>query len=102
MKGGLVAKRIDETPVDVEGVVRMIGEVTSGNQESLGESLEDPKVDDLEEPTTGGVVTRPDKCCPRRRSRKARGHSGRKNVDDPINVGDHTSEATTVSDNKPF
>ena len=39
MKGGLIADRIDETPVHVEGVVQITGEVTAESHESLEEEL---------------------------------------------------------------
>ena len=68
----------------------------AGNQDSLNERLVDPTDDELEDPTndefidsivdelkdstTGVVGTTPDKLCPRRASRKARGHSGSNEV----------------------
>ena len=109
MKGGPVAKRVDETPVCVEDMVRMTGSVIAGKSGSLDDELVDPTDRELGEPTyrelgepryrefvdqtTGGARNTPDKCCPRRRSRKAHGHS---KIDDPINVGGPTSEATRV------
>ena len=98
-------------PVFVKDVVRINGAVISGNPESLDESLGDPTDDESEDPTnhefidpivTGGVGTTTIKRCPRRRSLKSCGHTGSIKVDDPINVGGHTSEAIRVGDKKPL
>ena len=106
MKGGLVAKRIDDTPVYVEDVVRMTGAVIAEDAESLANESDaessNPMSDEFGNQTTGGEATHQYNAVPRRRSRKARGHSGRKKGDGPVTVGGSTFEATRVSDNKPL
>ena len=118
MKSGMVAKLYDLTTVYVEDMVGMTGAVILDKLESLDDELVDPTDSELVEPTdreldeptyrefvdqtTGGAGNTPDKHFPRRRSRKARCHSGSNKIDDPINVGGRTSEATSVGSKKPL
>ena len=53
-------------------------------------------VDEFGRQTTGSEGPHQDKRCSETGSRKARGHSGSKKVDCPINVGGSTFEATRV------
>ena len=56
MKGGLVAKCIDETPVFVEDVVRMTKAVIADSHEPLDEELVDPTIDELSDPIVDELV----------------------------------------------
>ena len=67
----------------------------------MDDELSDSIVDGFVKQMTGDVGTTPDECCPRR-SWKARGHSGSEKVDDSINVGGRTSEATREHNKKPL
>ena len=114
MRGGLVAKRIDDTPVYVEDVVRMTGAVIPEDTEVSdwedsksvkSVNVESSKNNDTSENslrTTGGDMTTPGKRLPRHSYRKAGKHSGSKKDDSPITVGGRTSEATRVDKNKPM
>ena len=81
MTGGLVAKRIHETPVYMEDVVQMTGAVITEDVESSkpagAESIE---VDEFIKQSTGGEGPHQVSAVPTRRFRKARGHSGSKKV----------------------
>ena len=100
MKRGLVTKCFDETPVYVDDVVRMTGAVIAESHEFLDELLADTTDDELIDPIVdefinqtaggaGGAGNTPDERCQSRRSRKARGHSGRKKLMIPSMSGLH-------------
>ena len=96
MKGGLVVKRIDDTPGYVEDVVQMTGTVIPEDAESSDpEDLESSEltgadsidVDEFGRQTTGSVGPHQHNAVRGRSSRKARGHARRKKGDGSVTVG---------------
>ena len=54
--------------------------------EPTDHELDEPSYREFVDQKTGGAGNTPDKRCRRRHTRKNRGHSESKKVDDPINV----------------
>ena len=96
MKGGLVAKRIDDTPVYVEDVVRMTGAVIPEDAESS-----EPEDVESSEPTGAADPLMSMSLADKRLVVSARGHSRRKKGDGPVTVGARTFEATRVCGEAP-